>query len=256
MPSVTFLGTGPGTGLPGKGQSSILLMTPGANVLLDAGEPCTGRLLTQGFPLPDLDSVWVTHAHPDHIGGLPMLLQASSAHGRKETLSLGLPGHLVDPLAGWLNAILLPPEIVAFPLDVFSWRVGETKTLVDLSVTPWLTTHLDEARRQTGRTDLESFFFDIRAAGRRVIYSGDIGAASDLALALQEPVDVLICELAHIKLKELVALLAPVRIGMLCLTHVGASFDDSRGEIQEELGEKLPLTDAIYLPEDGERFEF
>jgi len=254
MPSVTFLGTGPGTALPGRGQSSILLMTPGANILLDAGEPCSGRLLTLGFPLPDLDAVWITHAHPDHVGGLPMLLQASSAHQRKESLSLGLPAHLVDPLSAWLQAILLPAEIVAFPLDVFSWRVGETKTMGDVSMTPWLTTHLDEARE--GAPELESFLFVIHAAGQRVVYSGDIGSASDLVPALQEPVDVLICELAHISVKDLIKVLAPVRIGMLCLTHVGAAFEESRGEVQEELGEKLPLTDAIYLPDDGERFEF
>lgn len=256
MPSVTFLGTGPGSALPGRGQASILLMTPGANVLLDAGEPCAARLLSLGFVLSELDAVWLTHAHADHVGGLPMLLQASSSHGRRASLAIGLPKHLADPLTNWLKAILLPPEIVAFPLDIFSWRVGETKTLVDLSVTPWLTTHLEGARQTSGRTDLEAFFFVIHAAGRRVIYSGDIGAASDLTPALQEPVDVLICEMAHISVKELIAVLAPVKIGMLCLTHIGEALNDSRGEIQEELGDKLPLTDAIYLPEDGERFEF
>jgi ribonuclease BN (tRNA processing enzyme) len=229
-------------------------MTPGANVLLDAGEPCAGGLLALGFPLPDLDAVWITHAHPDHVGGLPMLLQASSAHKRKESLSLGLPAHLVDPLGAWLRAILLPAEIVAFPQDVFSWQAGETKTMGDVGVTPWLTTHLDEARR--GTSEPESFLFVLHAAGKRVVYSGDIGSVSDLVPALQEPVDVLICELAHISVKDLLEVLAPVRIGILCLTHVGAAFDESRSEIQEELGEKLPLTAAIYLPEDGERFEF
>ncbi len=256
MPSVTFLGTGPGTALPGKGQASILLQTPGGRVLLDAGEPCCSRLLTLGFPLPELDGIWITHAHTDHVGGLPMLLQASSAHGRKESLSLGLPAHLIDPLANWLQAILLPEEMIAFPFDVFSWEIGKTRTQADLSVTPWLTTHLDGIRERMGRKDIESFYFVINAAGQRVIYSGDIGASADLTPALQEPIDVLICEMAHITLKELITTLAPARIGMLCLTHLGEKADDSRGEIREELADKLPLVDAIYLPDDGERFEF
>lgn len=253
---MTFLGTGPGTAQAGKGQASILLQTPGARVLLDAGEPCSGRLLMMGFALPDLDAVWVTHAHTDHVGGLPMLLQASSAHGRKETLELGLPAHLIDPLESWLRAVLLPAEMVAFPYRVFSWQVGRTKTLSDLSVTPWPTTHLDAIREQTGRKDIESFYFVLHAAGRRVIYSGDIGSAADLTPALQEDIDVLICEMAHITLQDLIKVLAPAKIGMLCLTHLGAGLDDSRGEIKEELAEKLPLTDSIYLPDDGERFEF
>jgi ribonuclease BN (tRNA processing enzyme) len=256
MPSVTFLGTGPGSALPGRGQASILLQTSGGQVLLDAGEPCGTALLTLGYAMADLDAVWITHAHPDHVGGLPMLLQASSNHGRKDTLSLGLPAHLVEPLSNWLNAILLPSEIVGFPLDFFSWTAGQTQTLGDLSITPWPTTHLDGARQQMGRTDIESFLFDIHAAGQRVIYSGDIGSADDLAVAVQTPVDVLICELAHVTLKDLIAVLAPARIGMLCLTHLGADMDDSRGEIKETLADKLQLTDAIYLPDDGERFEF
>jgi len=256
MPSVTFLGTGPGTALPGKGQASILLQTSGARVLLDAGEPCSSRLLTLGFPLPELDGIWITHAHTDHVGGLPMLLQASSAHGRNESLSLGLPGHLIDPLSNWLQAIMLPEEMMAFPFDVFAWEVGQTRTMSDLSVTPWYTTHLDRIRERTGRADLESFYFVINAAGKRVIYSGDIGSPADLTPALQDPVDVLICEMAHTSTKEIIAALAPARIGMLCLTHLGADEDNSRGEIQEELADKLPLVDTIYLPDDGERFEF
>ena len=72
----------------------------------------------------------------------------------------------------------------------------------------------------------------------------------------REDIDVLICEMAHITLADLIKVLAPAKIGMLCLTHLGAGLDDSRGEMKEELAEKLPLTDAIYLPDDGERFEF
>ena len=93
MPSVTFLGTGPGNVAAGRFQSSILLEVGGSRVLLDAGEPCSSQLLDLGSVLPNLDAIWITHAHADHIGGLPLLIQASWLHGRKQPLPLGVPSH-------------------------------------------------------------------------------------------------------------------------------------------------------------------
>src|SRR5262245_28556911 len=104
MPSVTFLGTGPGDVAAGRFQSSILFETDTSRILLDAGEPCCPQLLELGFSLPELDAVWITHAHADHVSGLPLLLQASWLHGRKRPLPVGVPHHLSGPLRAWLDA--------------------------------------------------------------------------------------------------------------------------------------------------------
>jgi ribonuclease BN (tRNA processing enzyme) len=255
MASVTFLGTGPGNVMPGRFQSSILLELGGGRILLDAGEPCSGQLLELGVPLASLDAVWITHAHSDHVGGLPLLLQASWLHGRTEPLPLGLPAHLVEPLRMWLRAVFLPT--LPYPLETFAWQAGEGVQFGELTVTPHRTTHLDRIREALADPSIECFLFDIRHPKARVIYSGDLGSPADLAPVLGEPADVLICELAHFTIDELIKALAGAKIGTLFLTHISSSLEEeARGEIKIRCERELPGVDEVYLPDDGERVEF
>ena len=255
MRAVTFLGTGPGNVVAGRFQSSILLEVGGKRVLLDAGEPCSAQLLDLGFRLPDLDAIWITHAHADHIGGLPLLIQASWLHKRNQPLPLGVPQHLAGPLRAWLDTILLSSEVTRFSVEIFSWQSGKARVMDTVEVRPFPTTHLDGLRKLTGNNQVESFLFEIRAGESRFVYSGDLGAPSDLNEVLKEPLDLLICELSHFTPEELASELRGARIGVLCLTHVSTHFDERRGEIQM-LMEREPGIDSVYLPDDGETIDF
>jgi ribonuclease BN (tRNA processing enzyme) len=256
MASVTFLGTGPGDVMAGRFQSAVLLEGSGTNVLLDAGEPCSGRLLQLGFALEDLDAVLVTHAHSDHTGGLALLLQASGLHGRDRALPLGLPAHLTDPFRKWLDAVLLPEGRLGFPLEVFGWKAGRVEKFGELAVTPRLTTHVRSGEGSSAGPRPESFLFDITLPAGRMVYSGDLGSADDLDTILDEPIDLLICELAHLTPGEVVAKLQLAKIGTLCLTHVAAGLDARRSEIKRLCEDGLAGTAAVHLPDDGARIEF
>ncbi|CAN5816307.1 hypothetical protein BH09VER1_BH09VER1_33800 [soil metagenome] len=257
MASVTFLGTAPGSTVPERGHASILLDAGGSFVLLDAGEPCSQSLADLGIPLPDLDAVWITHGHSDHIGGLPMLLQGSAIAGRKDPLPLGLPSHLIGPLGQWLRAVFIAPEsLLRFPLETFGWESGKPVVFRDLTVTPHPSSHLQRTVAQMGDPSIEAFLFEIVAPGQRIVYSGDLGSPVDLAPVLEAPIDVLICELAHFSLDSLIESLQPAKIGTLCLTHLDFAMDEKREEIKHRCEDELLGVDAIYLPADGERIDF
>ncbi len=49
--------------------------------------------------------------------------------------------------------------------------------------------------------------------------------------------------------------LRDAQVGTLCLTHVSTDLDERRGDIQMLFERELSGTDAIYLPEDGERID-
>ncbi len=125
----------------------------------------------------------------------------------------------------------------------------------NIRVRPFPTTHLDDLGKRTGKGDLEAFLFEVTAEERRFVYSGDLGSPSDLSDVLKEPVELLICELAHFTPEELARGLQDARIGTLCLTHVSTDLDERRGEIQMLFERELPGVDSVYLPDDGERVD-
>jgi ribonuclease BN (tRNA processing enzyme) len=256
MNAVTFLGTGPGDVLPGRGQAALLVECGGQQILLDAGEPCSGRLVELGVPLDGLDAVALTHAHADHVGGLPLLLQAAWLQGRTRPLPVLLPGHLHGPLTAWLDAIFLGSRTLSFPVAYETWSPGLARMVGGVTLTPQPTTHLARVQAELGRPEIQAFALDVQADGRRLVYTGDLGGAEDLAPLVTQPVAVLICEMAHLSGDALISALAGAQIDTLCLTHVGKAWDEQRAEIRLRCERELPGVRDVFLPDDGERIEF
>ena len=65
----------------GSSGNALLISMSGAYFLVDAGISCrkiTQRLQALGLGLPDLDGLFITHAHTDHVNGLKTLLKRAS----------------------------------------------------------------------------------------------------------------------------------------------------------------------------------
>ena len=67
---ITFLGTAHGAVTPTRFHSATLLQVGGKNYLIDAGDAVCGQLTKNGLFLPDLNTIFITHPHLDHFGGL------------------------------------------------------------------------------------------------------------------------------------------------------------------------------------------
>jgi ribonuclease Z len=88
MAEITFLGTA--NALPNKDHdSSHLLVNAGKRLILVdcAGNPVI-RLDETGIDLRKITDVILTHFHPDHVSGLPLLLLDLLLMGRKEPLNI------------------------------------------------------------------------------------------------------------------------------------------------------------------------
>ncbi len=184
----------------GKAPSSVnvfLLKMPGANVLIDVGwglsgpggEAVTKNMKLAGLTPDDIDIVLLTHAHPDHIGGL---LDGRAAFFKKAKLMMSAPeyramGGLLKIAPGGAEdgAAVQPSESQAPPRDDQSGQVlqayqGRTESFAyGDEVLPGLTA-LDASGHTPGHT-----VFALKSGDREMLFVGDIVHAA--ALQFPEP---------------------------------------------------------------------
>ena len=72
--SVIFLGTGGSVPIARRSTASVLIARGGERLMFDCGEG-TQRQLQRSLGLVQVDEIFLTHFHADHILGLPGLLK-------------------------------------------------------------------------------------------------------------------------------------------------------------------------------------
>ena len=114
--SVVFLGTGGSVPSARRSTASVLIARGGHRMLFDCGEG-TQRQLQRSLGLVQLDEIYLTHFHADHILGLPGLLKTYDLTDREAPLRVYGPGGLRDlfkllgPLIGRLGFALELEEL-------------------------------------------------------------------------------------------------------------------------------------------------
>src|SRR4249920_2343745 len=71
-----------------RAQSSNLLIVNGTPYLIDAGDGTARRLAKMRFNFRTLATVFVTHGHNDHTGGLGMVLSSAWTAQRTEPINV------------------------------------------------------------------------------------------------------------------------------------------------------------------------
>jgi ribonuclease Z len=88
MLHLTLLGSS--AAVPDEAHENVYMVLhgPGGAVLIDCAGSPLDRLRRAGVAWADLRAVVLTHFHPDHVYGLPLLLMSMWLMGRREGLSL------------------------------------------------------------------------------------------------------------------------------------------------------------------------
>ena len=71
---LTVLGSGTSVPHPRRSSSAHWLDAGGGALLLDISGPAVHRMAQEALDWPNLDAVWVSHFHLDHVGGLAPFL--------------------------------------------------------------------------------------------------------------------------------------------------------------------------------------
>lgn len=192
-----------------RSQPANLLVVRGKPWLVDCGDGVLERLATAGYDLPQVNTVFLSHLHMDHIGGLQGLigLRWFGAQKKLPVLTIYGPPGTDAVVAGIMRSLKPPVEIgmgVGRPIStpeqmtrVVIIKGGSDLSLDGVRVRAVRNSHFDNPPGHPAHDGSQSLSlrFDYRgyARGYAIGYTGDTGP-SDAVTHLEKGVDLLVSE--------------------------------------------------------------
>jgi len=243
--TVTIVGSGGGPRVDIERFGPSILVQAGEQTLLfDCGRGVTIRLTEMGIPFPQVDKVFLTHLHSDHVVGLPdLLISPWATPGRVMPLEVWGPSGTQEMVEHFLKAFSFDIRIrgASRPIEgveAISYDIDEG-VIFDrdgVKVTAILVDH--------GPTK-PALGYRVDYGNHSVALSGDTALSENLINAA-EGVDVLVHEAF-----EPANMARPERLERLLAQHASV---DQMGEIFTRVNPRLAVfAHAPNLTEDGLR---
>ena len=257
---LTFLGTCAGTEpIPGRKHTSFVIEYGGKVYWFDAGSGCSYTAHLLGIDLLAVRSIFISHTHMDHIGGLANLLwDIRKLNGLEPDPHRRISGKRIDlfipDLQVWqgILQILKGTEghfSIDFDLEATGYADGPVFAAEGLQVSTLHNRHLGVPLQGE---PWKSYSFGIEAAGKRVVFSGDIEDVRELQ-PLLEDCDLLLVETGHHKVEDICAYVRDQPVKRLGFLHHGrAILADPLGEADKA---RQIFGDHVFLAEDGMRLD-
>lgn len=221
--TLVFIGTSSGKTSLKRYHSSILINYNNYKVLVDCGDAVSRALLSSKIDPNTIDSLVISHFHPDHISGLGSLITQMKLTKREKPLSIYTHPDFVSTIKFFLYNQYLFINKIKFGIRFHSFTFDEKTDLVkNLSFISRRNSHLDGNINDAGmgRISFDSASFLFMINKKNVFYTGDIGKEEDLYLFTDYKIDIMISETTHEEPATIIKVFNELDAEKLYLTHI------------------------------------
>lgn len=219
---ISVIGCGDAFGAGGRLQTSFYVRSRCSRFLIDCGATTLVGMGRLGISPNDVDTVFVTHLHGDHFGGLPwLLIDAKYVSHRTRPLVVAGPKGIAARFVALAEALYPNSSRAArdFDLVFVEYEEGRPLEIQGVTVTPFEVHHPSGAPPYALRFD---------ADGRVVAFTGDTGWVEKL-LDVARDADLYITECfqydetlpVHLDYKTIDANYDKLGAKQVLLTHLG-----------------------------------
>lgn len=243
---IVFVGTSSGKTSLKRFHSSLFITDGSHNVLIDSGDGVSKALLNAGIDACSIDTILISHFHPDHIAGIGSLLVQMKMNGRTKPLSIYTTEDLVQTVKFFLYNQYIFMANYDFTVKFCRYDYDEqVKLSEDLCFIPRRNSHLDEYINDAGmgQISFESSSFLFTLNNKNIFYTGDIGDKEDLYIFNDYELHVFISESKHSEPSELIEAFEKQNAHKLYFTHIA---DEDESKFIEYI-----KPSKIYIAADG-----
>lgn len=248
MPVLHLLGTGAALSDPSRTTTMLAFSDAESVLVVDCGGDVVQRLLAAGLTLARIEALILTHEHPDHVSGFPLLVEKLWLDGRKRALPVYGPQAAIDQARRLWEAF-----------DTGGWKQVPPIEWKSVPLEEGAEVLRSDAWRVTASPGEHSVpVIGIRVRGAReggtVTYSADTGPA-DTIRRLAQGADILVHEAGgdykgHTTAGAAALLAREANVERLLLVHLPPGTDEST------LRRATEHFSATVLGTDGARFDF
>lgn len=249
---IQFIGTGSGKTSLLRAHSSFIISEKKNHFLVDCGDGTSRALLLQDVDFLSIDSIIISHLHPDHYSGLPLLLSQMKMNGRKAELKIFVHTSLEKYLKSFLRQSYIFNERMGYEITFSGFDHHKSFNISEkINCISKPNTHLDKYRSSDPQNELsfESSGFLFTSSSTSVYYTGDVGSAEELSLFNEVDYKYLITETTHIKISDLVSFTEKSEAAKVFLTHIGDEIEDELKLLMEQL--PADIKSKLILAFDG-----